>query len=91
MEITPKNQYTNPAADSLIRNKLRKLPNSITPEENSQKTFIKLNIKTVEQQCDVKVKDIKILVDFLCGKLNLLNFTHLSGESPFTLVVHRLC
>lgn len=56
MEITPKNQHTIPAADSLIRNKFRKLPSSITPEENSQKTFIKLNIKTVEQQCNVKVR-----------------------------------
>ncbi|KAG4070609.1 hypothetical protein HA402_013529 [Bradysia odoriphaga] len=56
MEITPKNQQTIPATDPIIRNKGRKLPKSITPEENSQKTFIKLHIKTVEQQCDVKAK-----------------------------------
>lgn len=54
MEVTPKNQHTAPAIDS-HRSKLRKLPNSVTPEENSQKTFIKLNLKTVEQQCNVKV------------------------------------
>lgn len=57
MEITPKNQNTVPASEMLIRNKLRKLQNSVTPEDNTQKTFIKLNIKTVEQQLDVKVSD----------------------------------
>ncbi|KAJ6643646.1 Cyclin-J [Pseudolycoriella hygida] len=56
MEITPKNQNTVPASESKIRNRLKTWPNSITPEECTQKTFIKLNLKTVEQQCDVKSK-----------------------------------
>lgn len=55
MEVTPKNQHTAPGDDTHIRNKYRKLSGSFTPDENPKKTFFKLNIKTVEQQCDVKV------------------------------------